>query len=102
MTATTEPRTRIVIGIDERGNEQAIHCCVFDENGKRIYHDTKSYKSMLRESDLEFDGFVYDLSNSYDRNTIAMYFLSPNVWGKMLWVDDGQRIIKRMVRREEV
>lgn len=98
----TEPRTRTVIAIDHHGNEVAVHCRVFDDEGNRIHHDTQAYKEMLRDSDMEFDGFVYDLSNDYDRNTVAMHFLSPNVWGKMLWVDEDGAFVKRMVKRDEV
>ena len=98
----TEPLIRTVIALDDRGNERAVHCRVFDDNGERIHHDTQSYKAMLRESGLKFDGFVYDLADNYDRNTVAMYFLSPNVWGKMLWVTENDHFIKRMVKREEL
>lgn len=97
-----EPRNRTVIAIDKSGNEVPVHCRVFDDEGNRIHPDTQSYKEMLRESGMEFDGFVYDLSDDYDRNTAALYFLSPNVWGKMLWVDENGAFVKRMVKREEV
>jgi len=98
----TEPRNRTVIAIDKSGNEVPVHCRVFDDEGNRIHPDTQSYKEMLRERGLELDGFAYDLSNSYDRNTVALYFLSPNVLEKMLWVDENGAFVKRWVAREEV
>jgi len=94
--------TRTAICLDNNGDYHPIHCAIHvrDDGVKCL----KTTQKLIEEEHpgFRFVSWAFDLNDSSHRNTINLYFLSPNVRFKKLWVMEDSGIIERAVYREEV
>lgn len=78
--------TRTAICMDANGNPVPVHCKLWTNwHGATNLQKTKE-RLAKDHPDLTFHGWVYDLDDHQDRNSLRLNFLSPNVVSRLTWV----------------
>ena len=84
------------------GEAVPVECRLW-ENWHGATYLSKTVEQLGKDHpDLTFDGWVYDLDSEEDKNAIRMYFLSPNVTWREVWVFTTEGFTFKKIYREDV
>lgn len=94
--------TRTAMCIDSAGNHVPVHCKLWENwHGATNLQKTKEQLA-TDHPDLTFDGWVYDLADAEDVQSLKLAFLSPNVVSITKWTRIHDEFTKGRITRDMV